>query len=122
MSADHAKQLDTLLIEVRKLRAESRRLQQEIKDSKKYLKEQGEIVEDTIAEWNTQLVEFGTEIQAVQEEKNKITADIFNLEQERNVLSREVKTIENKLSLLDTSYENKVTEYRTHLKELSLKK
>lgn len=93
-------------------------IQQEIKDLKQYFKDQERITEETIQEWNSTLVEFRKEADIVQGEKNKISADIIHMEQDKIVLSKELDEQSEKLEALILSYELKTAEYRGQLKEM----
>ena len=97
-------------------------LQGQVKETKTYRDEQSRLAEDTIAQWNSDLVEFRKEADDIQFEKNKLSADIIRLEQDRTTLTLEVHTIEQKLESLDGVYESKVEEYKSNLRTFELQK
>lgn len=93
-------------------------LQGQIKESRDYLNEQATIVENTINDWNSTLTEFHKEAENLQLEKNKISADIIRLEQDKLSIAKETRKEEEKLEALNDQYDTTAEEYKSNLKEL----
>lgn len=108
----------TLNNSIRLRKTELNEVKSQIKESNDYRDEQGRIVENTIAEWNSILVEFRKEADLIQEEKNKLSKDIIRLEQDKTTLVIEVDKEEAKLEALYDSYEQKVEQYKASLRAL----
>lgn len=94
-------------------------IKDEISDSKSYLAEQESISENIISEWNMRLTEFAKESDIIRDEKNKLSADIIRLEQEKSALKDECQKIEDNLDNLSDSYDKKVDEYKEKLRVLN---
>jgi chromosome segregation ATPase len=94
-------------------------IKREINEARKYSKEQSELAESTIADWNVRLTEFQHEADLVHNEKTKIAVDIIRLDQDKLVLSREVDNLAEKTEQLATVYEGKAASYRDSLRELN---
>lgn len=106
--------------EIKAKKAELADLQAQVKETKKYRDDQAKIVENTIAEWNSTLVEFRKEADAIQEDKNKLSADIIRLEQDKTSMIIEDKKLEGKLEALAQQYEDKVEVYKSELRTLDI--
>lgn len=91
----------------------------QIKDSKRYLKEQEIIVNETVAEWNSQLVGFRQEIDVLHDEKEKILRDVVRLQEDKKILEEAVSIAEDKLVELENVYQEKASQYRDVLYGLS---
>src|SRR6185312_1121742 len=65
-------------------------IRDEIRDAKRYAKEQEEIASNTVSEWNATLVEFRAEADLIQQDKTKLSADIIRLEQTIGTLNKEI--------------------------------
>jgi len=111
-----------LQIQIKRAKTELVNLQAQVKETKDYRDEQSRLAEDTIAQWNSDLVEFRKEADDIQFEKNKLSADIIRLEQDRTMITVEVNSIEQKLESLDGVYESKVEEYKSSLRTFELQR
>lgn len=109
-------QLET---QIKRSKTELTNLQDQVKETKDYRDEQSKLAEDTIAQWNSDLVAFRKEADDIQFEKNKLSADIIRLEQDRTTITLEVNALEQKLESLDETYASKVEEYKNSLKSLT---
>lgn len=93
----------------------------QIRDNKKYLKEQEEVVNDTVAYWNAQLVGFRQEADSLQEEKTKLLTSTVRLEEDKKVLEEAAIEVDNKLRELEKVYKEAVDEYKKELHVLANK-
>ena len=93
----------------------------QIKDNKQYLKNQEDIVNDTVAEWNAQLVEFRQEAESLQDEKNKLLTSTVRLEEDKKILDESLVEADNKLRELEKVYKEAVDEYKKELHVLANK-
>jgi chromosome segregation ATPase len=110
-------QLET---QIKRTKTELSSLQDQVRETKTYREEQSRLAEDTIAQWNSDLVAFRKEADDIQFEKNRLSADIIRLEQDRTAITLEVHAIEQKLESLDETYAGKVEEYKSSLRTLDL--
>jgi chromosome segregation ATPase len=99
-------------------RRELNDIKDEITLSKKYAKEQEQVVNKTVNEWNSTLTEFQQEASLIQADKNKISSDIIRLEQEKLSKETELEEVQIKLNSLTEKYEERAASYRKDLKEL----
>jgi len=111
-----------LQTQIKRAKTELVNLQGQVKETKDYRDEQSRLAEDTIAQWNSDLVEFRKEADDIQFEKNKLSGDIIRLEQDRTTITLEVNSIEQKLESLDGAYESKVEEYKSNLRTFDIQK
>lgn len=111
-----------VLVQIKKYKTELINLQEQTRETKAYRDEQSKLAEDTIAQWNSDLVGFRQEADVIQNEKNKLSADIIRLEQDKSVMVIEVKAMEQKLERLDETYAQKVEEYKSNLRTFELQK
>jgi len=93
-------------------------IQNQVKETRDYFKEQEKLTEDTIAEWNSTLVEFHKEAENVHTEKNKLSADIIRLGQDKAALTEEIEHVQDKFESLAKVYNTKVSEYKADLQVL----
>lgn len=96
-------------------------IRSQIKDSKDYLADQERLTTNTINEWNVTLQEFRNEADAIQKEKNKLSADIIRLDQKGVELTVEIDKQKSNLDALKNTYEQKVSIYKSDLKDLDVK-
>jgi len=111
-----------LQTQIKRTKTELANLQDQVRETKAYRDEQCTLAEDTIAHWNSDLVEFRKEADDIQFEKNKLSADIIRLEQDRSTMTVEINSIEQKLESLDGAYELKVEEYKSNLRTFEIQK
>ena len=90
-------------------------INQEIKDRNTYRDEQEVQVNNAIAEWNIQLVEFHAEIDASVGEKSKVLGDIIRAEQSKTEIQDSLTIEQDKLKEIQNLYEQKSTELRNDL-------
>lgn len=95
-------------------------IQLQIKESKEYLKSQEKLTENTISDWNVTLQEFRNEADSIQREKNKLSADIIRLDQDKMNLTVEVTKIQTDLDKLHDTYTQKVEIYKRGLHDLDI--
>lgn len=100
------------------LKKENEALKKSISENKKYLSEQEKIVDETVADWNARLTGFQKEADDIEDLKTKTNQDIIRLEQEKTLISREVDTIQEKLTQLDYTYEERASELRGKLQAI----
>lgn len=103
---------------IRNKRQELADLKEQVRETKEYREEQEKLSENTISEWNITLQEFRKEADNIQLEKNKLSADIIRLGQDKLMLVEEVRKIEAKMNVLEDGYESKVEEFKDKLRGL----
>lgn len=103
---------------LRSKKSELSKIQDQVKETKDYLKEQERISQDTISQWNMTLIDFRKEADNIQLEKNKLSADIIRMGQEKIAMSAELKTIQDRIESLDSTYNQKVETYKSKLRDL----
>lgn len=111
-------QYNSVAVDIKVKKHELSEILDQIKETKKYRDEQAKLTEETISEWNSNLVEFRAEADLIQTEKNKISADIIRLEQDKTTIALEVDKEETKLESLANTYLEKVEEYKAKLRIL----
>jgi chromosome segregation ATPase len=112
-------QLET---QIKRAKTELLGLQNQVRETKDYNQEQSKLAEDTIAQWNSDLVAFRKEADNIQFEKNKLSADIIRLEQDKSIMIIEASDIERKIEALDNTYASKVEEYKSNLRTFEMQK
>jgi chromosome segregation ATPase len=117
-AASLAKEELRLIASIKDKKHQIATLTRELRDAKRYQKEQELVVEQTVSIWSSQLTEFQAEANVVQTEKNKLSGDIIRLEQEREALADEAKALEDKVLKLDELYAKRVQRYRADLLRL----
>jgi len=100
-------------------RRELSAINDEISEAKRYRAEQETLTDDAIADCNARLVEFQSEANLVQEDKNKLSASVIRLEQELQARQEDIATANLKLSALNDSYASKAATYRHNLQDMS---
>jgi chromosome segregation ATPase len=117
---DLKKQETVLLNGIKAKKSELSIIRDQVKETKAYVSEQSKLAEDTISEWNANLVEFRAEADLIQNEKNKLSADIIRLEQDKTTIALEVDKEQTKLESLASAYEDKVEVYKASLRSLDV--
>lgn len=92
-------------------------LRAERTNQKKYLLEQQETVDNTIADWNAQLTGFQAEADRITEAKSVFNADLVRLEQEQQSKKAELTNWQVKLDSIEMAYNEKAEGYRAQLLE-----
>lgn len=90
----------------------------DIKERNNYLVEQESTVNSAIADWNSQLVGFQHEADAIEQEKNKHLAQVTELEQDKVAMEDALTKVEAELTALEDKYEARATDYKAKLREL----
>lgn len=111
-------QHDGIVTDIKVKKRELTELQEQIKETKRYRDEQAKLTEDTIAGWNSNLVEFRAEVDIIQDEKDKLSKDIIRLEQDKTAITIEVDREQSNLEALAGAYEDKATLYKVSLRSL----
>lgn len=111
-----------LSLDIRNRKSEVTKINDEIKDSKRYLQEQETVVNDTMAEWNVRLNELATEARNTEEEKKTLLRDMIRLDQEKTSTIRLVDASKAELATCDAAQQHKIAtatkDLETALKEL----
>ena len=116
--ADIKTQETNVSLSIKQRKNELAEVKEQIKEALHYKEEQEKLVENTIAEWNSILVEFRKEADLIQDEKNKLSSDIIRLEQDKSALAIDMNKEQSRLESLYEAYELKADEYKAKLRIL----
>ena len=90
----------------------------EIVAQKKYLKDQEQVVNDTVADWNGQLTGMQAEVDALQDAKSVILADRIQMEQSKQVKLDEITALEQKAKTLQEVFDRNMQHAKIELSEV----
>lgn len=89
--------------------------QEEVRELKKYLKDQQAVVDTAIAEMNAQLTTFKHEADQIEQSKVKTSQDIILLTQRKDEAEAQTKAIEGRLNDLQVMYSERAEVYKQKL-------